>query len=131
VAIAATALAITGVAVPGWVQSTVGDATVYSGLWVVCSSNVPFLTDGCDGIIEPASNVMGARVGGILSCVLGLFSIISSALTIVVFPYSIMLFLSLLVQFVAGVVCLLSVISFGERLTLLACCRRNPTVSQL
>lgn len=110
----ATALTITGLVLPAWTTSSVGDAVVESGLWAVCSRNVPFITDQCDGIIEPSSSVMVARWLSILQCVVGFAAILLSVTTVTVLPYSVMLFVTLVVTLGAAALGVLAVISFGE-----------------
>ncbi len=110
----ATALTTTGLVLPAWTTSSVGDAVVESGLWAVCSRNVPFITDQCDGIIEPSSSVMVARWLSILQCVVGFAAILLSVTTVTVLPYSVMLFVTLVVTLGAAALGVLAVISFGE-----------------
>ncbi|KAA0159175.1 hypothetical protein FNF28_05969 [Cafeteria roenbergensis] len=110
----ATALTTTGLVLPAWTTSSVGDAVVESGLWAVCSRNVPFITDQCDGIIEPSSSVMVARWLSILQCVVGFAAILLSVTTVTVLPYSVMLFVTLVVTLGAAALGVLAVISFAS-----------------
>ena len=112
--IGATALAITGVAIPSWTASTVGDATVTAGLWAVCSVSVPFIDDMCDGIIEPSPSLIGARFLSVLQCVVGFLTICWAALTVILLPYSAMLFVTLLFTIASAVLGVFAVITFGE-----------------
>ena len=109
-----TALAIMGVALPSWTASTIGDASVTAGLFAVCSVNVPFLDDGCDGILEPSLLLIGARALSIAQCVIGFFAVLSGALTVILLPNSTMLLTTLIITLIGLATGVLAVIAFGE-----------------
>lgn len=85
-----------------------------AGLFSICSINVPFLLDGCDGILEPSTSLIGVRVLSILQCVIGFFAVLSGVLTVVLLPGSGMLLTTLIVTLI-GLACgVLAVIAFGK-----------------
>ena len=97
---------------PSWTTSVVGDAFVSSGLWLVCTENVPYIVDGCDGVLEPSSTLLAARFLAVGECVIGFGAIVMATVTVIVLPYSIMLLLSALVTALALALGVLTVVVY-------------------
>lgn len=88
---------IVAIVVNDWNISQIGDAKVTAGLWRICTVDVPFVPDGCDGILDPSAAVFSARTFAVLMVITAVVEVIFSILVYTLLRNAFMMFVAVLV----------------------------------